>query len=100
MAQDQGVKVSDVHGKLWVLGVLQRLPVRGATAVFAANHSQSFVTLDVFLGVFWMTNYCDGSHFVVGPQNAQTPANGAIAVGDLLRRVRNFDADGAAVAGG
>ena len=68
LAQDQRIKVSDVHAKLGVLACIQGFPVRGAPTVSAPNHPQCLVALDVFLGIFGMANHLDRSHFVVRPQ--------------------------------
>jgi hypothetical protein len=99
ITDDLWIEVPDVHTQPLVLLSVQGFPVGCAAASTTPDSAQSLVALNVLVGVFRVALKLDGADIVVGPERAQSSANGAVAVGDLSRTTRDFNLNGTAVTG-
>ena len=97
--KDLWIKVSQVHTMMGAWFRLQWFPVGDASAGGTANCSQCLVTLDVLLRVLWVSGDPHCAEFIVGPDCAKAPADGAVAARGLLWRGRQLDRDGTTVTG-
>jgi len=91
------IKVVEVDTVLapWLRG--EWLPMRGTPAGLATQGSQRLVAPDVLGGVLRMPLYLHRSELVVRPESAKAPADRAVALGRLLGRRGQREANCTAV---